>query len=100
MRYKGEAYISGKLVGSAVMIATHPSQVARRMTQEIKRKFPNAPMFILYVANEKGELWIHSVKKINSVYNIKSLSVNVPTLNTDEIDMVFSMNRTLKQLLR
>ena len=96
MRYKGEVYIGGNLVASSVMTATHPTQVARRMTQEIKKKDNSAIAMIVYIANERGELWLNSVKKIDGVYNIKQLPMNIPPLNSNEVEMAFLMNQPLK----
>jgi len=98
MKYKGEIVLSGNVVGQTIIEATHPSQIARQMTQVIKRKYPKQKMFILFIANERGEVWMYGVKKIDETYNIKPLLMQIPALNTNEIYMVFSGNKMIKDI--
>lgn len=86
------------VVTETVMNATHPSQVARKLTERTKRQYPGLMIFIIYVANERGEMWIYSVKQHDGKYQVKPFNMNLYPLNKDEVDMVFSMNVPMKNL--
>ena len=71
MKYKGQLIIGGKSISEVMMKATHPSQVARRLTVDVKRRYPNLEIFGIAVKNEIGEHWSYSINRVNGVYQIK-----------------------------
>lgn len=100
MKYKGEVMVYDNVGHETMMSATHPSQIARKMTTHMKRVNPRLDRFIIYVGNENGEIWMYGVKKSDGKYLVKSLNRNLDVLNKDEIDMVFSMNVPMANLRR
>lgn len=53
----------------------------------------------MYIANEKGEVWMYRAKKVNGKYEVTPLNRSFNALNRDEIDMVFAMGVPIKNLV-
>lgn len=96
MKYKGEVLLYGEIISETMMNATHPSQVARNMVRRMKMNNPDMDKFMMYVANENGEVWMYVAKKQNGKYEVHPLTKTFAPLNRDEIDMVFTMNVPIK----
>lgn len=98
MKYKGEILVNKKVVYNIITNATHPSQIARKLAQFMSKNHPNVELFILYICNEQGEIWIYGVKKKDGKYVVKQININTPLLNRDEINYIFSGNANIGEM--
>ena len=96
MKYKIEIVANRKIMFEDIVDrATHPNQVVRRAVSKMKLMIPDMTNFFAYVANEFGEKWAYSIKKINGVYNIGTPEKNSNVVNKIEADMIFSGNKRI-----
>jgi hypothetical protein len=96
MKYKIEIVANRRILYEDIIErATHPNQVVRRAVSHIKISNPELTNFLAYVANEFGEKWAYSIKRIAGVYNIRMMEKNPMVVDKNEADMIFSGNRRI-----
>lgn len=98
MKYKAEIISNGKIFGQHYFTSlTHPNQVARHVTKKYRKRIN---MFILLVMNDVGDVWKFSVmKERDGKLHIRKMEKGSFMLNKNEIDMIFSGNSTMLEMV-
>lgn len=72
---------------------SHPNQVVRNVVSKMKGKMN---YFVVVVVNEVGEVWKYSVmKKPDRKLYVRKIDKGNIILNRDEVDLIFTGNRTI-----
>jgi hypothetical protein len=94
MKYRTEFMLDNQVIHSHTFIdAIHPHHAARLA---IERFRPSSDAN-LYVANDAGDRWVFSVKRVGNEYDARVIRKSNIALSKDAIDMVFLGNISIKE---
>lgn len=94
MKYKAEVLHNFRVIGSFYYSnLSQPNQAVRNVVERMKNK---VSCFLVVVVNDIGEVWKYSVmKKPDGKLYVRKMAKSDTILNRDELDMIFTGNRTI-----
>jgi hypothetical protein len=99
MLYRGEIVSNRGVKVAQNFSATHPKQVIRRLTRDIRGS--SLEFLQIYVLNEDGQAWIYQLRQIpGGIYHLTSIQREEKYIPKHVLNNVFAGNMTIREAIQ